>query len=67
MNGFRPKAPGIKAKKKRVWIFFLGLVDTSRNKLASTAYFAIISSKILGGLLSEAFDRLPDVHHSAYK
>ena len=35
--------------------FLLGLVDHSWNRLASTAYFAIISSIILGGLLSESF------------
>ena len=35
--------------------FFLGLGDPSWNRLASTAYFAII----LGGFLSGAFHRLP--------
>ena len=39
----------------RVWDFFLGLVDPSRNRLASTTYFEIISSIILGGLLSDGF------------
>ena len=34
---------------------FLGLVDPSRNRLASTVYFAIVSSTILGGLLSGDF------------
>ena len=42
-------------KKNRCWIFVLGLVDPSRNRLASTAYFAIISSIILGGLFSGGF------------
>ena len=31
-------------KASRVWEFFLGLVDPSRNKLASTTYLAIVSS-----------------------
>ena len=35
--------------------FFLGLVDPSRSRLASTAYFAIISSIILWCLLSGGF------------
>jgi len=38
-------------KKTRSWIFFLGLVDPSRNRLALTAYFAII----LGGFCPEGF------------
>ena len=56
-------------KKTRGWIFLLWLVDPSRNRLTSTAYFAIIASIILGGLLSRgfcpggvlsgAFDQLP--------
>ena len=49
-------SPRYKSQKKiGVGIFFLGLVDRSRNRLASTAYFAIISSIILGGLLLEGF------------
>ena len=83
-SGSRSKAPIQKppynkpryksTKKTRDWIFFLGLVDPSQNRLASTAYFTIISLIILTGLLSgsfcpvgfclggsfsEAFDRLP--------
>ena len=38
-------------KTSRAWTFFLGLVDPCRNRLASTAYFPIIFSIILGGLL----------------
>ena len=51
-------SPGIKAKKNRCWIFFSGLIDPSWNRLASTTYFAIISSKILGGYCREAFVRV---------
>ena len=32
--------------KSRGWIFYLGLVDPSGNRLASTAYFAIVSSLV---------------------
>ena len=42
----RYKSPK-KPKKNRGWIFFLGLVDSSQNRLVSTAYFAIISSILL--------------------
>ena len=42
-------------KKTKGWIFFLGFVDPSRDRLASTSYFAIISSIILGNFLAEGF------------
>ena len=45
-------------KKPGAGYLFLGLVDPSRNRLASTAYFAIIFSIILRGLLSGAFVRV---------
>ena len=45
----------MKAQKKTGLDFFIGLVDPSRNRLASTAYFAIISSIILGGLIVGGF------------
>ena len=51
----RYKSPPPKKSKNRGWILFLGLVDPSRNLLASTAYFTIISSIILGCLLSGGF------------
>jgi len=35
--------------------FFLGLVDPSRNRLASTAYFAIILGGILSGVLLNSY------------
>ena len=78
----RQKPPGQKPSDNKPWykspkknqgldIFFLGLVDPSRNRLVSTAYFPTISSIILGGLLSGgfcpgsflsgAFDSLPNI------
>ena len=42
-------------KKKPGAGFFLGLVDPNRNRLASTAYFVLISSIILGSLSSGDF------------
>jgi len=55
----------MKAQKKNQELdFFLGLVDPSRNRLALTAYFAIILGGLLsggfcpGGFLSGVFDRL---------
>ena len=41
--------------------FFLGLVDPSRNSLASTAYFAIISSIVLGGFWPVLKKRIPSL------
>ena len=63
--------PTISPRYKKIGAgFFLGLVDPSRNRLASTAYFSIISSITLGvllpggfclgGILSGAFNRLPE-------
>jgi len=35
---------GTPPKSIQGWIFFLGLLDPNRNRLASTAYFTIVSS-----------------------
>ena len=45
------------ARLKQQQQFFLGLVDPSRKRLASMAYFTIISSIILWSLLSGSFVR----------
>ena len=53
-------------KNTRGWIF-LGLVDPSRKRLASTAYFAIISTIILGAYCRGAFVRAAFVRGAFYR
>ena len=48
-NLFKNVVGGIAPQQKasRAWAFFLGLVDPSRNRLASTAYFAKLGFSVL--------------------
>ena len=52
-------SPPVKRHPTVGFFYFLGLVDPSRNRLASKAYSSIISSIILVGFLSGFFNRLP--------
>ena len=51
-------------KTSRGWIFFLRLVDRVRNMLASTAYFAIVSSVFCMHQNTFVFQKWSNLHES---